>query len=93
MGEVKKHDTPLMDELKSGPWPSFVDDIYSYAEKHKKQAGFDIMGQMELSYKNKETHWKHGGIVGVFGYVEGLLVVIQTSKKSFLLSGPFTQLV
>ncbi|RKX59921.1 MAG: sulfite reductase, dissimilatory-type subunit alpha, partial [Thermodesulfobacteriota bacterium] len=50
MGEIKKHDTPMVDELRKGPWPSFVDDIYSYGEKHKKQAAFDIMGQLELSY-------------------------------------------
>ncbi len=73
MSEIKKHDTPMVDELKKGPWPSFVDDIYTYAEKHKKQACFDIMGLLELSYIHKETHWKHGGIVGVFGYGGGVI--------------------
>ena len=46
MGEIKKHDTPMVDELKKGRWPSFADDIYTYGEKHKKRACFDIMGQL-----------------------------------------------
>ncbi len=83
MSEIKKHDTPLVDQLKSGPWPSFVDDIYTYAEKHKKQACFDIMGQLELSYKNKETHWKHGGIVGVFGYGGGVIGRYSDQQDKF----------
>jgi len=83
MAEIKKHDTPMLDELRSGPWPSFVDDIYNYAEKHQKQAGFDILGQMELSYKHKETHWKHGGIVGVFGYGGGVIGRYSDQQDKF----------
>lgn len=83
MAEIKKHDTPLLDDLKSGPWPSFVDDIYSYAEKHQKQACFDLMGQLELSYKHKETHWKHGGIVGVFGYGGGVIGRYSDQQEKF----------
>ena len=89
MGEVKKHDTPMVDELKKGPWPSFVDDIYTYGEKHQKQSSFDLMGQLELSYQHKETHWKHGGIVGVLVTEEELLGVILTSRKGFLRYGHF----
>ncbi|MBX6422388.1 dissimilatory-type sulfite reductase subunit alpha [Thermosulfurimonas sp. F29] len=83
MAEIKKHDTPMVDELKGGPWPSFVDDIYSYAEKHQKQACFDLMGQLELSYKHKETHWKHGGIVGVFGYGGGVIGRYSDQQEQF----------
>ncbi|WP_038055195.1 dissimilatory-type sulfite reductase subunit alpha [Thermodesulfobacterium hydrogeniphilum] len=83
MSEIKKHDTPMVDQLKSGPWPSFVDDIYSYGEKHKKQCAFDLMGQLELSYKHKETHWKHGGIVGVFGYGGGVIGRYSDQQEKF----------
>ncbi|OCC16504.1 Dissimilatory sulfite reductase alpha subunit [Dissulfuribacter thermophilus] len=72
MADVKKHDTPMVDELKSGPWPSFADDIEQAGLKGK-QACLDLLGQLELSYKHKETHWKHGGIVGVFGYGGGVI--------------------
>ncbi|MGQ9499684.1 MAG: dissimilatory-type sulfite reductase subunit alpha [Dissulfurimicrobium sp.] len=72
MADVKKHDTPMVDDLKKGPWPSFVDDIEQKGLKGKQQC-LDLLGQLELSYKDKETHWKHGGIVGVFGYGGGVI--------------------
>ena len=65
------HDTPLLDELESGPWPSFVTDIKRQAET--KPECWDILGQLELSFKDRITHWKHGGIVGVFGYGGGIV--------------------
>ena len=66
-----KHKTPMLDELTKGPWPSFVADIKRLAER-KPQCD-DLLGQLELSYKEKEGHWKHGGIVGVFGYGGGVI--------------------
>ncbi len=83
MGEIKKHDTPMVDELKKGPFPSFVDDIETYGEKHQKQCCFDLLGQLELSYKHKETHWKHGGIVGVFGYGGGVIGRYSDQQDKF----------
>jgi sulfite reductase alpha subunit len=68
---MAKHPTPLLDELEKGPWPSFVTDMKRQAETHPEC--WDILGQLELSYKDKITHWKHGGIVGVFGYGGGIV--------------------
>jgi sulfite reductase alpha subunit len=68
---MAKHATPLLDELEKGPWPSFVTDMKRQAETHPEC--WDILGQLELSYKDKITHWKHGGIVGVFGYGGGIV--------------------
>jgi len=68
---MAKHDTPMLDELEKGPWPSFVTDLKRQAETHPEC--WDILGQLELSYKDKITHWKHGGIVGVFGYGGGIV--------------------
>ena len=72
MADLKKHDTPMVDELKKGPWPSFADDLQTRGDSGS-QACLDLLGQLELSYKDKETHWKHGGIVGVFGYGGGVI--------------------
>ncbi|MEW5912318.1 MAG: dissimilatory-type sulfite reductase subunit alpha [Thermodesulfobacteriota bacterium] len=69
---AKLHDTPMLDELEKGPWPSFVTDIKNMA-KDGKDACADLLGQLELSYKDKEGHWKHGGIVGVLGYGGGVI--------------------
>jgi sulfite reductase alpha subunit len=68
---MAKHETPLLDELEKGPWPSFVTDIKRMTET--SPACDDLLGQLELSYKEKEGHWKHGGIVGVLGYGGGVI--------------------
>jgi sulfite reductase alpha subunit len=78
---MPKHDTPLLDELESGPWPSFVTDLKRQAEK--KPECWDILGQLELSFVDKITHWKHGGIVGVFGYGGGIVGRYSDSPKQF----------
>lgn len=81
---MAKHPTPLLDQLESGPWPSFVTDIKEEAErrsKNEKNVPYqvaqdicdDLLGILELSYKDGTTHWKHGGIVGVFGYGGGVI--------------------
>ncbi|MBQ9020535.1 MAG: dissimilatory-type sulfite reductase subunit alpha [Eggerthellaceae bacterium] len=69
MAEVGK--TPLLDELESGPWPSFVKEIKRAAEKNEMSK--DLLGQLERSYEEKIGHWKHGGIVGVKGYGGGVI--------------------
>ncbi|WP_022854200.1 dissimilatory-type sulfite reductase subunit alpha [Thermodesulfatator atlanticus] len=83
MSEIKKHDTPMMEELKKGPFPSFVDDIENFGLNKKKQACLDLLGQLELSFKHKETHWKHGGIVGVFGYGGGVIGRYSDQQEKF----------
>ena len=65
------HKTPLLDQLESGPWPSFVKDLKRVAGRKKSAA--DLLGVLERSYKDKITHWKHGGIVGVLGYGSGII--------------------
>ena len=67
-----------------GPWPSFVSDLKQEAAvraKNEKNVEYqipvdvvdDLLGVLELSYKHGRTHWKHGGIVGVFGYGGGVI--------------------
>lgn len=63
--------TPLLDDLEKGPWPSFVKEIKQAAQK--KPAAMDLLRQLELSYNEKVGHWKHGGIVGVMGYGGGVI--------------------
>jgi sulfite reductase alpha subunit len=64
-------ETPLLDELEKGEWPSFVKDLKQAAAK--KPMAKDLMRQLELSYKDRIGHWKHGGIVGVKGYGGGVI--------------------
>ncbi len=67
----EKRKTPLLDQLEKGPYPSFVTEIKRAAEKH--ESANDLLGALEQCYKDKRTHWKHGGIVGVRGYGSGVI--------------------
>ena len=71
MAENGKRKTELLDQLESGPWPSFVTEIKKARES--SPVCEDLLGQLELSYKEKKGHWKHGGIVGVLGYGGGVI--------------------
>jgi len=68
---VPEDKTPKLDELEKGPWPSFVKEIKRAGKK--KASARDLLGQLELSYNDKITHWKHGGVVGVRGYGGGVI--------------------
>ena len=67
----KLRETPLLDELEKGPWPSFVTEIKKSAAKNAMAN--DELGILEHSYRDKIGHWKHGGLVGVMGYGGGVI--------------------
>jgi len=64
------HPTPMLDELESGPWPSFVTGLKRLARD--KDYMVDVLGQLETSYRTRKGYWK-GGTVGVFGYGGGVI--------------------
>jgi sulfite reductase alpha subunit len=66
----KMHNTPNLDQLESGPWPSFVTGLKALAKE--KDYVVDVLGQLEESYKTRKGYWK-GGTVGVFGYGGGVI--------------------
>jgi dissimilatory sulfite reductase alpha subunit len=71
----KIRDTPMLDELESGPWPSFVTGLKRLAnDESKPQADMmkDLLGQLEHSYETRKGFWK-GGTVGVYGYGGGVI--------------------
>ena len=49
----KMHDTPMLDELESGPWPSFVTGLKRLAQD--KDYVVDLLGTLETSYRNNAT--------------------------------------
>ncbi len=63
-------DTPMLDELEKGPWPSFVTGLKRLA--NDKDMMVDLLGQLETSYETKKGYWK-GGTVGVVGYGGGII--------------------
>jgi sulfite reductase alpha subunit len=70
MSEKKKRETPLLDQLETGPWPSFVKELKKSASNPAVQ---DLLAQLERSYEEGIGHWKHGGLVGVMGYGGGVI--------------------
>ena len=66
----KKKETPLLDELEKGPWPSFIREIKKEADRPMIR---DLLGVLQRSYEESTGHWKHGGLVGVMGYGGGVI--------------------
>ncbi|MGD8515190.1 MAG: dissimilatory-type sulfite reductase subunit alpha [Granulosicoccaceae bacterium] len=67
------HDTPNLDELEKGPWPSFVTGLKRLAMEEKfGNMVVDLLGQLEHSYNTRLGYWK-GGTVSVFGYGGGII--------------------
>jgi len=64
------YDTPNLDELEKGPWPSFVTGLKRLAKDNDMMV--DLLGQLETSYKTRFGYWK-GGTVGVVGYGGGII--------------------
>ncbi|KAF0165062.1 MAG: sulfite reductase dissimilatory-type alpha subunit [Rhodocyclaceae bacterium] len=64
------HPTPNLDQLESGPWPSFVTGLKRLAKD--KDYMVDVLGHLEHSYQTRKGYWK-GGTVGVIGYGGGVI--------------------
>jgi sulfite reductase alpha subunit len=64
------HPTPNLDQLESGPWPSFVTGLKRMAKD--KDSVVDLLGHLEHSYQTRKGYWK-GGTVGVKGYGGGVI--------------------
>ncbi len=70
MSEDKKIDTSLVDELESGPWPSFVKELKTLSKK--KPAVSQLLGQLNQSYEDKWNYWQ-GTVLNVDGYGGGVI--------------------
>ena len=59
---MKKHDTPMLDELENGPWPSFISGIKKLRDAHPEERinemTNDLLGQLEHSYETRKGYWK-----------------------------------
>jgi sulfite reductase alpha subunit len=82
----KTHDTPMLDQLESGPWPSFISGIKRLRDKHPEERirkmTNDLLGQLEHSYETRKGYWK-GGTVSVFGYGGGIIPRFSEVGQAF----------
>ncbi len=80
---MKKHDTPMLDELESGPWPSFVSGIKRLRDGHPDErvndVANDLLGQLQHSYETRKGYWK-GGTVSIYGYGGGIIPRFSESR-------------
>jgi sulfite reductase alpha subunit len=89
--DTGKHDSPLLDELESGPWPSFVTGLKRLANDDGTAHGAmmtDLVGQLEHSYQTRRGYWK-GGTVSVFGYGGGIIPRFSEVKEEYPESSEF----
>ncbi len=87
----KEHDTPLLDELEKGPWPSFVKGLKRLSrDGGKPHADMmkDLLGQLEHSYETRRGYWK-GGTVSVFGYGGGVIPRFSEIAEDYPASAEF----
>jgi sulfite reductase alpha subunit len=87
----KAHETPLLNELKGGPWPGFVEGLERLASDGDKPSAImmkDLLGQLEHSYENHMGYWK-GGTVSVFGYGGGVIPRCSEVAEKFPESSEF----
>ncbi|MEZ5784926.1 MAG: dissimilatory-type sulfite reductase subunit alpha [Xanthobacteraceae bacterium] len=84
-------ETPLLDELESGPWPSFVSGLKRLANSEDKPYAAmmkDLLGQLERSYETRRGYWK-GGTVSVSGYGAGVIPRFSEIASEFPESAEF----
>ena len=89
---TKVHDTPMLDELEGGPWPSFIDGIKRLRDDHPEQringVANSLLGQLEHSYETRKGYWK-GGTVSVYGYGSGIIPRFSEVASAFAESKEF----
>jgi sulfite reductase alpha subunit len=72
----KIYETPMLDELENGPWPSFISGIKKLRDEHPderiQEVTSSLLGQLEHSYETRKGYWK-GGTVSVYGYGGGII--------------------
>lgn len=83
---MSKHDTPMLDELENGPWPSFISGIKRLRDDHPdgriNGVANSLLGQLEHSYETRKGYWK-GGTVSVYGYGAGIIPRFSEVAEAF----------
>ncbi len=89
---AKQFDTPMLDELENGPWPSFISGFKrlrdDHPEKRINEMANSLLGQLEHSYETRKGYWK-GGTVSVFGYGGGIIPRFSEVADAFVASKEF----
>jgi sulfite reductase alpha subunit len=92
MAAKKIYETPMLDELEKGPWPSFISGFKRLRDEHPdariNEMASSLLGQLEHSYETRKGYWK-GGTVSVFGYGGGIIPRFSEVGHAFQASKEF----
>jgi len=92
MADNKHFDTPMLDELENGPWPSFISGFKRLRDDHDSETirgmANSLLGQLEHSYETRKGYWK-GGTVSVYGYGGGIIPRFSEVGDQFVESKEF----
>ena len=92
MADNKNFDTPMLDELEKGPWPSFISGFKRLRDDHEDKTingmANSLLGQLEHSYETRKGYWK-GGTISVFGYGGGIIPRFSEVGDQFVESKEF----
>ncbi len=92
MADNKHFDTPMLDELENGPWPSFISGFKRLRDDHEdatiRGVANSLLGQLEHSYETRKGYWK-GGTISVYGYGGGIIPRFSEVGDQFVESKEF----
>jgi sulfite reductase alpha subunit len=76
----------MLDQLETGPWPSFISGIKRLRDQHPdpriNNMSNSLLGQLEHSYETRKGYWK-GGTVSVLGYGGGIIPRFSEVARAF----------
>jgi sulfite reductase alpha subunit len=75
-----KLNTPLLDELETGPWPSFVTDLKNWSKE--KPVVAQLLNQLEDSYETRWNYWT-GTVLNVTGYGGGIIARLSDKADEY----------
>ena len=72
---MAKHETPMLDQLESGPWPSFVSDLKEQAERRaKNEDGVEFQIPSDVC-EDLLGETERGGVGNTFPFTRHLAAV------------------
>ena len=74
-------ETPYLDELTNGPWPSFVTEMKKVADRKPMVAG--LLEQLEASYQDGISYWEQSKLVEKFILFRPVILKHQQDEKRF----------
>ncbi|MBF0108132.1 MAG: dissimilatory-type sulfite reductase subunit alpha [Magnetococcales bacterium] len=72
--------TPMLNELETGEWPSFVTDLKAYSKK--RPVITQLLNQLEESYETRWNYWQ-GKILNAPGYGGGIIARVSDKADKY----------